>query len=260
MDQCIQFETDRGTSVLGQEERIGIPIDVKAAHAAAKVAQANWARRAHADRLALLGEMSASIVHEITQPLAAIATNAQTGRLWLERATPDIDKALGTITRIIDAADRAAKMIQLVRAMAMRIEPEMSSVDLNEVVGEALALVQSEALDRHILLRPVLASGLPPIRGNRTQLQQVIINLVLNSLQAMEAAGDRTTAVVIRTSRYGWPLRTAAWALIRKSWIACSVLSIRPSRREWAWGFRSAVRLPMSTAENCAPSEMPVPE
>ena len=184
-------------------KKIGIPIDVKAAHAAAKVAQATWVRRAHADRLALLGEMSASIVHEITQPLAAIATNAQTGRLWLERATPDIDKALGTITRIIDAADRAAKMIQLVRSMAMRTEPEMSSVDLNEVVGEALALVHSEALDRRIPLRPVLASGLPPIRGNRTQLQQVIINLVLNSLQAMEAAGDRPTAVVIRTSRYG---------------------------------------------------------
>jgi signal transduction histidine kinase len=203
MDQCIQFEADRGTSVLGQEARTGIQLDVRAAHAAAQAAQANWVRRAHADRLALLGEMSASIVHEITQPLAAIATNAQTGRLWLERAAPDIDKALGSITRIIDAADRAAKLIKLVRAMASKTEPEMSSVDLNEVVGEALALVRSEALDRRIALRPVLAAGLPPIRGNRTQLQQVIINLVLNGLQATEGTGDRTAAVVIRTSRYG---------------------------------------------------------
>lgn len=203
MGQCIQLKADRGTADLTQEERIGVPIDVKAGPAAAPVAHAALVRRAHADRLALLGEMSASIVHEITQPLAAIATNAQTSRRWLDRATPDIDRALGTIARIIDAAARATQMIKLVRAMASNAEPEMSSVDLNEVVDEALALVQSEALDRRIQLHPVLASDLPPVRGNRTQLQQVIINLVLNGLQATAAAGDRPSAVVIRTARHG---------------------------------------------------------
>lgn len=203
MDQCIQFEADRGTPDLGQQSRVGIPLDVTAAHAVAGVTHATWVRHAHADRLALLGEMSASIVHEITQPLAAIATNAETSRRWLERATPDIDRALGTITRIIDAADRAARMIELVRAMARNTVPEMASVDLNEVVDEALALVRSEALHRHIPLHPVLASALPPVRGNRTQLQQVVINLVLNGMQATAAAGDRASAVVIRTSRYG---------------------------------------------------------
>lgn len=203
MGQCIQLKADRGKADLTQEERIGAPIDVKAGPPAVAVAHAVWVQRAHADRLALLGEMSASIVHEITQPLAAIATNAQTSRRWLDRATPDIDRALATITRIITAAARATEMIQLVRAMASNAEPEMSSVDLNEVVDEALALVQSEALDRRIPLHPVLASDLPPVRGNRTQLQQVIINLVLNGLQATAAAGDRASAVVIRTSRHG---------------------------------------------------------
>ncbi len=203
MGQCIKLAKDRGTSDLDQNERTGIPIDLKAGPAVGAVTDAGRVRHAHTDRLTLLGEMNASIVHEITQPLAAIAINAHAGRRWLERATPDIGKALGTIMRIIAAADRAAQMIQLVRAMARESEPEMSSVALNEVVDEALALVQSEPRDRHIPLHTVLASDLPPVRGNRTLLQQVVINLVLNGLQATAAAGDRTTAVVVRTSRHG---------------------------------------------------------
>jgi C4-dicarboxylate-specific signal transduction histidine kinase len=160
-------------------------------------------RGGRGDRLAELAGMSASIAHEISQPLAAIVAHAQAGRHWLERPTPDLARALETMLRIAESAERASRMIHQVRALARRTRPEMAPVDLNEVVGEALALVRHEALDRRIPLRPVLASGLPPVHGNRTQLQQVVVNLVMNGLQATEAAFDRSAAVVIRTGQHG---------------------------------------------------------
>ena len=165
-----------------------------------------WGRRPRPqrpdDRLAQLAEMSATIVHEMSQPLSAIVADAHAGRRWLDRPMPDVDRALASITRIIDSADRAARIIHQVRALATRTEPEMAPVDLNEVVDEALALVRGEVLDRRIPVQPVLASGLPRVRGNRTQLQQVVVNLVMNGLQAMEAADDRTAPVVVRTNRH----------------------------------------------------------
>jgi C4-dicarboxylate-specific signal transduction histidine kinase len=155
---------------------------------------------APADRLALLAEMSASIVHEISQPLATIAIDAHTGRRWLQRETPDVERALGTIKRITEAVDRVVRIVHQVRALAGEAEPEMALVDLNEVVVEGLALVGPDAHDHRIPLRPMLEPGLPPVRGNRTQLQQVIVNLVLNGLQATSAVRDRS-AVVVRTRR-----------------------------------------------------------
>lgn len=155
------------------------------------------------DRLAELAGMSASIAHEISQPLAAIVAHAQAGRRWLERPAPDVEQALATLLRIADSADRAARMIHQVRALAGRMRPEMAPVDLNEVVAEALALVRHEALDRRIPLQPVLAPGLPLVHGNRTQLQQVVVNLVRNGLQATEAVSDRHAPVVVRTGRHG---------------------------------------------------------
>jgi C4-dicarboxylate-specific signal transduction histidine kinase len=157
---------------------------------------------AHASRVAMLGEMSASIAHEINQPLAAIVTNGQAGRRWLERPTPDIDEALATIKRIIDAADRATRVIQHIRELARNGQPQTASLDLNGVVDEALALAQHEASNYRIALRAELGCGLPPVRGNSTQLQQVVINLVRNSLQATAATRNRTAAVIVRTSRH----------------------------------------------------------
>jgi len=165
-------------------------------------AETAQAQLAHATRVALLGEMSASIAHEICQPLAAIVAHGEAGRRWLERETPDLDKALAAFKRIVEATERAGRMIRHIRTLAMKDEPEVTSLDLDELVDEALALVQAEAQGRGIPLQRERASGLPAVRGNGTQLQQVIINLVLNGLQATAAAQDRTSPVVIRTSRH----------------------------------------------------------
>ena len=186
----------------GEKEAIGALIDATAARTAQDAVQAAQADLGHASRVAMLGEMSASLAHEISQPLAAIVANANAGRRWLERGMPDISKALASIERILDAADRATRVIEQIRALAKKAEPEMSALDLNDVADQALALVQREAFNHRIMLHRELATGLPPVRGNGTQLQQVIINLVLNGLQATAAASGRTTAVVIRTSRY----------------------------------------------------------
>ncbi len=197
MTQHIHLGTHRGAYDSGDQETIGQPIDVKTARVTQESAQAQLA---HAGRLAMLGEMSASIVHEVSQPLAAIVANGAAGKRWLEKATPDVERALATLKGIIEAADRATRMIHHIRALATDTRPEMSSLDLNGVVDEALALVQRDAF-AHIPLQPEMASGLPPVRGNRTQLQQVIINLVVNGLQATAAARDRTSPVIIRTGR-----------------------------------------------------------
>jgi len=202
-DQEIHLGAHRATYGAGAQELIDALIDVTAARAARQAEQAAQGQLAHASRVAMLGEMSASIAHEISQPLAAIVTNAYAGMRWLERTTPDVDRAHEILKRIIDAADRATRVIQHIRALARQTEPEMSCLDLNGVVDEALALVQRERFNHRISLQPELASGLPPVRGNGTQLQQVIINLVLNAIQATAAACDRTAAVVIRTSQYG---------------------------------------------------------
>jgi C4-dicarboxylate-specific signal transduction histidine kinase len=184
-----------------EKESIDALIDVTATRAAQKAVAMAQAQLAHASRVAMLGEMSASIAHEINQPLAAIVASGQAARRWLERPTPEIGEVLASIQRIIDAADRATRLTQHIRALARKSEPETSSLDLNGVVDEALVLVQREALSHQIPLHRELASGLPPVRGNGTQLQQVVTNLVLNGLQAT-AARERTSAVVVRTSRF----------------------------------------------------------
>jgi C4-dicarboxylate-specific signal transduction histidine kinase len=197
----IYVEAYRQTCGADEEEIISALID-PASGTARQANETAQAELAHAGRVAMLGEMNASIAHEISQPLAAILANAHAGARWLQRETPDIDHALLTIRQIIDAAQHATRIIQQMRALANKAEPQMSVLDLNGMVDDALTLVRCEALYHRIELRCELASGLPPVRGSATLLRQVVTNLVLNGLQATAAAGNRTT-VVIQTSRYG---------------------------------------------------------
>lgn len=201
MVKRIHVRAHRVTYDSGEEEIIGALIDVTAARAAQEAVQTAQAQLAHASRVAMLGEMSASIAHEVNQPLAAIVANGQAGRRWLDRSTPDTGEALDSIDSIIDSAEHATRVIQRIRSLAKKVDPEMSPLDLNGVVDEALALVRGEAVNHRVALRRELEPGLPPVRGDRTQLQQVIINLVLNGLQATDADSDRPPAVIIRTGR-----------------------------------------------------------
>ena len=184
------------------EEIVGAVMDVTEARKAEEALSDAQTQLAHASRVATLGEMSASIAHEVNQPLAAITANAGAAVRWLTRETPDVDEALDAVTQIIGEAERAGGVIQRIRALFRKSEPEMSRLDINSLIDEVLTLVRNEALSRRVTLRLECASGLPAVYGDPIQLQQVIINLVVNGIQAMATVTDRARTLLIRTHRY----------------------------------------------------------
>jgi PAS domain S-box-containing protein len=154
---------------------------------------------AHVTRVTTLGELTASIAHEVNQPLAAIAANAEACLRWLDRATPDLDAARRSVEWVINDNDRASEVIRRVRALAKKTSIEKALLDVNDVVKEVAALVQRELFSHQVSLRMELAPTLQMISGDRVQLQQVIINLVMNGIEAMQAVTDRPRQLEIRS-------------------------------------------------------------
>ena len=161
-------------------------------------AQANLA---HVVRVTTLGELAASIAHEVNQPLGAVLANAEACLRWLRRATPDLDAACRSVEWIIDDGNRASGVIRRVRALAQKTEIEKVPLDVNDVVREVVALVQRELTSHRASLRMELAPALPMILGDRIQLQQVMINLVMNGAEAMQSVTDRPREMVIRSAQ-----------------------------------------------------------
>ena len=157
---------------------------------------------AHVTRVTTLGEMSTSIAHEVNQPLAAIVTNGEASLRWLRRERPNIEEAVASVGEIVQDAHRAGEVIRQIREFSKRAEPEMLQLDINEVVEEAVTLARHEASRYRAAIRSELTGGLPPVRGDRIQLQQVIINLVVNGVQAMATVPDRARVLIVRTRRH----------------------------------------------------------
>lgn len=185
----------------GEEELVGALMDVTATREAQEALYTAQAELARVARVTALGQMSASIAHEVNQPLASIATIAAAGLRWLTREVPELDEARACMTHIVEEANRASEMIRSVRDLARRADPDLIPLDINEVIDEAVALVKPEALRYGVTVQLQLASGLPLVRGDRVQLQQVIINLAINGVQAMATVTDRTRALTIRTEQ-----------------------------------------------------------
>jgi PAS domain S-box-containing protein len=154
---------------------------------------------AHVVRVTTLGELTASIAHEVNQPLAAVIANAEACLRWLDRATPDLAAARRSVESVIDDGNRASGVIRRIRALVNKTNIERAPLDINDVVRETIPLVQRELIGHHVLLRMELASALPTIPGDRVQLQQVIINLVMNAIEAMQPVTDRPRELVIRS-------------------------------------------------------------
>src|SRR6202790_3188920 len=163
-------------------------------------AQANLA---HVVRVTTLGELTASIAHEVNQPLAAVVANAEACLRWLDRGTPDLDAVRRSVEWVIDDGNRASEVIRRVRALANKTEIEKGRLDVNDVVREIIALVQRELIVHRVSLRTEFAPALPTILGDRVQLQQVIINLVMNGIEAMQSVTDRPRELVIRSRQDG---------------------------------------------------------
>jgi len=156
---------------------------------------------AHVARVTSLGVLTASIAHEVNQPLSGIITNASTCLRMLAANPPNINGALETARRTIRDANRASDVITRLRALFSKKSTKSESVDLNTVTREVIALSVHRLRRARVILRPEFADDLPPVPGDRIQLQQVILNLLLNALDAMSEVNDRPRQLVIRTER-----------------------------------------------------------
>jgi signal transduction histidine kinase len=148
---------------------------------------------AHMNRSAAIGQMSASIVHEINQPLAAIVMNAGTGLRWLAKDTPNVEKAAHALKNIAGDSNRASQVVETLRGMFKKETSNRTLVDINDAIREVLTLLRIELEEHDVLTKASLKEGLPRVMADRVQLQQVIFNLVTNAIEAMSstAAGSR---------------------------------------------------------------------
>jgi PAS domain S-box-containing protein len=184
-----------------RDEGVAFVLDLterKHVEGALRDAQANLA---HVVRVTTLGELAASIAHEVNQPLAAVVANGEACLRWLDRQTPDLDAARRSVEWIIDDGNRAGEVIRRVRALANKTEIEKVPLDVNEIIREVITLVQRELISHRVSLRMELAPALPTVLGDRVQLQQVIINLVMNGIEAMQSVTDRPRELVVRSGQ-----------------------------------------------------------
>jgi len=185
----------------GQLEYVGAVVDVTATKQAEAKLHKAQAELAHVTRVTTLGEMTASISHEVNQPLAAVVNAAGACLRWLDGSTPNLDEVRQTAQWIIKEGNRAAEVIRRVRALAKNAEPHKELLDVNIVIDEVMALVQRELATRDVRWRLELAPDLLVVLVDRVQLQQVIINLVMNGVEAMQAIAGRPHELVIRSYR-----------------------------------------------------------
>jgi PAS domain S-box-containing protein len=156
---------------------------------------------AHINQTITMGEMAASIAHEVNQPLGAIVGNADICLRWLASATPDLDQVRDALKDIIKDGRRASKVIARIRALVKNEALQKTKFNINEVVHEAIALISHEMQRKHVLLRTELAADLPLVFGDRVQLGQVLLNLIMNGIEAMSGVKERDPKLIIRSSR-----------------------------------------------------------
>src|SRR6266403_922243 len=172
-------------------------LERKHAEEALRHAQGDLAR---VSRITTLGELTASLAHEVNQPIAAAVTNANTCLRWLTRDHPDLEEAREAASRIVKDANRAADIISRVRLLFKKGTPQRELVDVNEVIREMIVLLRGEATRYNITVRMELAADLPLIMGDRVQLQQVLMNLIVNSIDAMKEV-DGTRELTVKSQR-----------------------------------------------------------
>jgi C4-dicarboxylate-specific signal transduction histidine kinase len=154
---------------------------------------------ARVTRITTIGELAASIAHEVNQPLAAVVANADACVAWLARDTPDLLEARAAAERTTHGATRASEVIGRIRSLINKTAPERAQVQINEIIGEVVALAQRQASKNDVSVVTDLAPNLSPILGDRIQLQQVILNLMLNGIEAMSGVDDRPRRLMIRS-------------------------------------------------------------
>ena len=158
----------------------------------------------HANRVSSLGELTALLAHEVNQPIAASITNANTCLRWLSRDQPDLEEARAAASRIVQDGRRAGEIVNRVRLLFRKGTLQRELLDLNEIIREMILLLQSEAIQFAVLTRTKLAPDIPQIMGDRVQLQQVVMNLMMNSIDAMrDVDGMRELTIMSQRGENG---------------------------------------------------------
>ena len=178
-------------------EFVGTVMDVTERRRAEEERQA----LAHANRITTMGQLTASIAHEVNQPIAAVVTNAQAALRWLNMQPPDPEEVRQALDRIVRNGRRAGDVIGRIRALVAKAPPRNDQLDLNEVMLDVIALTRSELRGSGTALQTQLADGLPLILGDRIQLQQVMLNLIFNAVEAMSEAHGGSRELLIRTDQ-----------------------------------------------------------
>jgi signal transduction histidine kinase len=144
-----------------------------------------------------MGELAASIAHEINQPLAAIVMNGSAGLRWLNQETPNLDEAREALSRMVSDARRASDVIRALRGLARKSGPQLTTLDIDDVIREVLALTKSELQRNGVGLHTDLSAGDRRVVGDRVQLQQVLLNLVMNGIEAMSEVTERSRELTV---------------------------------------------------------------
>jgi PAS domain S-box-containing protein len=183
----------------GDRNVLAFVVDITERKQAQDALLAAQAELAHAARLATLGELSASIAHEVNQPLAAIVTSGEAGLRWLRRDVPDLKEVAATIGHVVAQGRRASEIVTRIRAFLKKAPAQRDLLEISEIVEEAALLVARELANDGVVLTVEMEQGLRPIRGDRIELQQVLVNLLVNAGQAMSGQpGSRT--ITLRAS------------------------------------------------------------
>jgi PAS domain S-box-containing protein len=163
----------------------------------------------HANRVAAVGQLTASIAHEVKQPIAGTLTNAKAALRWLDRGPPNIEEARQALTRIVQDGNRAAEVIDRIRALIKRAPPRRDLLEINAAIREVIELTGGEAVRNGVSVQTELAEGLPLIQADRVELQQVMLNLIVNAIEAMSDAGEGTRTLLISTALVDAGVRVA---------------------------------------------------
>lgn len=198
-------ESPEGTLVLS------VIVDISARREAEEEARRHRDELAHVTRVTTLSELSGSLAHELNQPLAIILANAQAAQRLLAQSPPDLEEVKDILSDIVDEDRRAGEVIQRLRALLKRGETTMLPLSLNDIVTEVLHLTHADLISRGVTATLSLANPLPPVSGDRVQLQQVLLNLILNGADAMARKPPRTRDLLISTSASGDSVQLSVW-------------------------------------------------
>lgn len=201
------FETAGLKQAKAEIKRLNNELEQRVVERTSQLMQASEALReaqmnlAHVNRVTTMGQLAASIAHEVNQPIAAAVTNAQVGLRWLGTQPPDLEEVRQALGRVVKEGNRASDVVGRIRALIKKAPPRKDDLDINEAILDVIALTRDEVVKNGVLVQTQLAEGLPLIQGDRVQLQQVIINLIINAVEAMSGVSEGARELLIGTGK-----------------------------------------------------------